>query len=210
MLLNLLRRLGHGRWRALLSPYLDGRLTPVQGRRLEEHLATCDRCQRQLAELRATVELLRSLPQEEVPRSFVLTPAMVPAVAPTPPAYRMVPAGAAVAAVLLAFLLAADVSGLLQGGGTATGTTVTPQAQAERALAPAEKAAPAAIEDRAAAAVAPSPTPLAVPAPERAAAAPEEGASPLWRGLEAALAAALVGLAAGTVALWRRRRRAAM
>lgn len=55
-----------------LSAYLDGELDARQRARVERHLATCAACQRELATLRATVELLHQVPAKPVPRSFVL------------------------------------------------------------------------------------------------------------------------------------------
>ena len=39
-------------------PYLDGRASPAERRRLEEHLATCNACRVQLDELRAVLGVL--------------------------------------------------------------------------------------------------------------------------------------------------------
>ena len=61
----------------LLSAYLDGELSPRAQEDLEARLASDSALQEQLDELRHTVGLLQSMPQEEVPRNFLLTPAMV-------------------------------------------------------------------------------------------------------------------------------------
>lgn len=220
---SFLNRFRRNRWRSLLSPYLDNRLPPAQRQRLEEHLAACEKCREELAELRATVMLLQRFPQEEVPRSFAVIRDMVPASARAPVSYRMMPAGAAVAAVLLALVLTADVSGLLQSSATQRDMAAP---QAERAMTTADKAAEPSPQPQAEGAQAPSapiaPTPTPVPPatatpeqglvlrPEPASTATEEATPALWRALEIGLAAALVGLVAGSIILWQRRRRAAI
>lgn len=55
-----------------LSAYVDHQLTPAEMAAARAHLATCPACGRELAELRATVALLRELPQYLPRRSFQL------------------------------------------------------------------------------------------------------------------------------------------
>jgi anti-sigma factor RsiW len=55
-----------------LSTWLDQQLTPEEQASCHAHLEDCARCQYALNNLRQTVNLLRSLPQLEVPRSFAL------------------------------------------------------------------------------------------------------------------------------------------
>jgi hypothetical protein len=55
-----------------LSALLDGQLSSDERSQWDEHLKTCEQCQQELAELRLTVNLLRTLPQPELPRSFAL------------------------------------------------------------------------------------------------------------------------------------------
>jgi Putative zinc-finger len=55
-----------------LSALLDGEVLAEEKTREEAHLATCQRCQQELASLRRTVALLRALPQPALPRSFEL------------------------------------------------------------------------------------------------------------------------------------------
>ena len=57
---------------AQLSALLDGEVSAEEKTRWEAHLATCQRCQQELASLRRTVALLRALPQPALPRSFAL------------------------------------------------------------------------------------------------------------------------------------------
>ncbi|GAC1389469.1 MAG: hypothetical protein NVSMB38_03790 [Ktedonobacteraceae bacterium] len=66
---------------ARLSAFIDGQLSSEEQAQSETHLHDCKICQRQLAELRQTVELLRALPRPALPRSFAL-PTAEPIVAP--------------------------------------------------------------------------------------------------------------------------------
>ena len=61
----------------LLSAYLDGELSPSAREDLETRLEFDSGLRERLDEMRHMVDLLRSMPQEEVPRNFLLTPAMV-------------------------------------------------------------------------------------------------------------------------------------
>lgn len=69
---------------AQLSAYLDQELAPDEIALCATHMQTCQRCQTALADLRFTSALLHSIPQVEVPRSFVLPTNLV--VLPTTPA----------------------------------------------------------------------------------------------------------------------------
>ncbi|WP_298402165.1 anti-sigma factor [uncultured Chloroflexus sp.] len=60
----------------LLSAYLDNELAPADRTALEQRLASEPRLRRELAELRATRDLLREQPWVTPPRSFTLTPDM--------------------------------------------------------------------------------------------------------------------------------------
>lgn len=71
------------RFREMISPYIDGRITEAERQALESHLASCQGCRQELESLRTTVGLLHRLPLAEVPRSFTVVetrPAAVPAV----------------------------------------------------------------------------------------------------------------------------------
>ena len=57
-----------------LNAYLDHQLSPQEMVAARAHLATCPACGRELAELRATVALLRELPQYLPRRTFQLGP----------------------------------------------------------------------------------------------------------------------------------------
>ncbi len=68
-----------------LSAFLDKQLSPPEQAVFDAHLASCQQCQSRLADLRLTVALVRALPQEDVPRSFVLPSRLAPvAERPTP------------------------------------------------------------------------------------------------------------------------------
>ena len=56
----------------LLSAYVDGEVTAEEAREVEELLASSEDARRELAELQATVDLVRGLPELELPRSFAL------------------------------------------------------------------------------------------------------------------------------------------
>ncbi len=55
-----------------LSASLDKQLSPQEQAVFDAHLTSCQQCQNKLADLRLVATLLHSLPQEEVPRSFML------------------------------------------------------------------------------------------------------------------------------------------
>ncbi|MBI2914051.1 MAG: zf-HC2 domain-containing protein [Chloroflexi bacterium] len=113
----------HRRFRDRLSASIDGQLNPRQAGALEAHLASCAGCRRHLEELRATVAALRDLPQEEVPRSFALTPQHIarPAAGARVAPAQALTTGLRLAGVALAFALAvvliADLGGIGGGGG---------------------------------------------------------------------------------------------
>ena len=56
--------------RSQLSAYADGELTPTAARRVEEHLAGCEGCAREHAELQRLVNLTCRIPMEELPASL--------------------------------------------------------------------------------------------------------------------------------------------
>ncbi|MBI4198233.1 MAG: zf-HC2 domain-containing protein [Chloroflexi bacterium] len=105
---------GRHRWRARLSAYIDGRLSPGERSALEAHLAGCEPCRKELAELTSVVALLRSVPQVAAPRSFTLRQA--PAQHPWWLRYEAPLRFAATATVVL--LVAVVVGDLLFSGPT--------------------------------------------------------------------------------------------
>lgn len=56
----------------LLTIYVDGRATPQERQRIEDHLAACEACRAAVAEQFAIVALLGGLRDEPAPRSFRL------------------------------------------------------------------------------------------------------------------------------------------
>jgi len=63
----------HARLKRRLSEYLDGGLAGRAKARMAQHLEHCAECRNELAELRGTVLLLRSLPAEEEAPEFLAT-----------------------------------------------------------------------------------------------------------------------------------------
>ena len=119
MLKKLFNR-GHGRFLEMLSDHVDGELPEAERIALEEHLQGCDSCTEELESLRATVQMLRRMPEVEAPRSFRIAPATV--AAPTPPPERPVLLWAmrvstALAVVAFTVMVAGNVTGLWGGGG---------------------------------------------------------------------------------------------
>ncbi|MFH1559990.1 MAG: zf-HC2 domain-containing protein [Chloroflexota bacterium] len=108
--MGLFNRWSHGRFRDLLSPYIDRRLDGPQVAALEEHLATCDPCQEELQTLRATVNLLQALPHATPRRSFAFTER--PQVSRVAPAYLWgMRAATAMTSIAVVLLVAGDLLG---------------------------------------------------------------------------------------------------
>jgi len=61
-----------------LSAFFDKQLSPGEQAVFDAHLSTCQQCRQNLSDLRLTVALLRAMPEEEVPRSFVLPSRLAP------------------------------------------------------------------------------------------------------------------------------------
>lgn len=132
-----------------LSAFLDKQLSPPEQAVFDAHLASCQQCQSRLADLRLTVALVRALPQEEVPRSFVLPSRLAPvAERSTPRPARVTPVpqqrGARVyvlqrtvrvvstlAAVLALIFILSGILPFLQfgGGGASTASEAVPSNQ---------------------------------------------------------------------------------
>ena len=55
-----------------LSASFDKQLSSQEQAVFDAHISTCQQCQNKLSDLRLTAALLHALPEEEVPRSFVL------------------------------------------------------------------------------------------------------------------------------------------
>ena len=148
---------------AQLSAYLDDALPASERRKLERRLAADSGLRKMLDELRAVKTNLRELPLVKPPRSFTLTPKTVGAQPSRRTWERVAPAmnwATAIAALLFAVLLTADLSG---GFSTARELAAPAPEAAMLAQAPAEVNSGA---------VAVSPTALA---PAAGAAAPTVG-----------------------------------
>ena len=61
----------HEEVREALDGYLEGDVGSAERRRVDEHLSVCASCRAEHRELRATLDLLRGLPDPEPPASFV-------------------------------------------------------------------------------------------------------------------------------------------
>lgn len=57
----------------VLNDYVDGRLDPVTVGRVEEHVRTCTQCSEELADLRALLSGVASLPREVLPGDDIWT-----------------------------------------------------------------------------------------------------------------------------------------
>lgn len=93
----------------LLSAYIDNQVSAEQRHRMEAHLRTCASCSDELSSLRATVDLLRSLPVVPAPRSFTLPARAAPRPSLSPAFFYLRNATAAVAVLLVALLAGGPV-----------------------------------------------------------------------------------------------------
>ncbi len=99
----------------LLSAYLDGAVTPAERAMVEASIATDPALRDRATDLRATVALLRALPQPVPRRTFILTAEQAAAIRPPQTAritrlFPTVTALSAVAAVLALALLLGDLA----------------------------------------------------------------------------------------------------
>jgi Putative zinc-finger len=118
-----------------LSALLDRQLPPAEQQRAEQHLATCPDCGEELERLRATVGLLRELPQVEPPRVFSLPATTLRSGPRSSLALRLVPwtRAAGALAALFVVLLSVDLLTTSSTGQPALAPTSEPRP----ALAPA-------------------------------------------------------------------------
>ncbi len=101
----------------LLSAYLDGEVTPEEAREAHDVLADSEEARRELAELQATVDLVRTLPEPELPRSFALDAAPEKRWTLWWPSVRTTGLAASVATMLLVGLVAGDMMNVLDQAG---------------------------------------------------------------------------------------------
>jgi hypothetical protein len=159
----------------LLSAYLDGQVSPDERGVVDAALAADPAVRARAADLRATVALLRALPQPAPRRTFILTPEQAATIRPVrvPWLTRLFPAVAVVSAVA-AVLCLALIAGDLATGGFSTKKAVT---TARPAI---ESVSDATATPVTSAAIAPTTAPAATTAAAPAAAAapaPVNGAS---------------------------------
>ena len=98
----------------LLSAYVDGEVTAEEAREVEELLASSEDARRELAELQATVDLVRGLPDLDLPRSFALDAAPKKRWTTWWPSVRMTGLATSVATMLLVGLVAGDMLDVLE------------------------------------------------------------------------------------------------
>ncbi len=98
----------------LLSAYVDGEVTAEEAREVEELLASSEDARRELAELQATVDLVRGLPDLELPRSFALDAAPEKRWTMWWPSIRTTGLATSVATMLLVGLVAGDMLDVLE------------------------------------------------------------------------------------------------
>lgn len=143
----------------LLSAYLDDALSPGEHELVRTHLDGCERCQRQLRDLRATSRLIGGLPQLAPRRS------LVPRLERAPVWLRPIRLLGAMGSGLFVFLFIASAvlnSGASLGGGASTAEQLAEKGQFGAAVnALASDAAKQRAESATAATSAPAPVPAA-------------------------------------------------
>ncbi len=118
-MLGFFKKRQHSGLRDLLSAYIDGQTTELESSRVEAHLAVCGECRAELESLRGTVSLLRSFPEYELPRSFVLTQAPAPVRTAAPKVVWTARLATSFAGIVLLALVLGDALGVVsQSTGT--------------------------------------------------------------------------------------------
>lgn len=166
----------------MLSPYIDGRLSPLEREKIESHVEGCEACRWELESLEATVNLLQRVAMVSPLRSFALpevAPKPHPATLRRPVAFGALRVATAVAVLVLAFLFLGDALHLFGAGliGERLAQQVTPM--------------PGEVLDMGG--------------------APPEGEGYAWplRQLELAMVGVVVALGGATAILWQKRRKGA-
>ena len=135
----------------LLSAYVDGEATAEEACEVEELLASSGDARRELAELQATVDLVRGLPELELPRSFALDAAPKKRWTLWWPTVRTTGLATSVATMLLVALVAGDMLDVLEqarfGGDDSEYASDESAFAAAAAPAPAPESAAAAAMD---------------------------------------------------------------
>jgi len=112
--------------RGMLSPYIDGELSPADSERVESHVEMCDACRRELESLRETVGLLQRVEMVPPPRSFTIAPPQ-PARRPAAVfAFAALRAATAFAVVMLVFFSLGYAFDRFDEGIVLTGHAATP------------------------------------------------------------------------------------
>jgi putative zinc finger protein len=104
---------------AELSAYIDGALAPAAQAAVEGHLVTCDLCRAHVAQLRATVSLMRALPDPVPSRRLVPRLARAPAWLAPLRTLMTLASGAAVF-LFIASAVLTNITFLAGGSGTTT------------------------------------------------------------------------------------------
>jgi len=137
----------HQRVGEMLSAYIDGELSASEVELVERHLKECAACARSLETLRATVELVRRLPQVPAPRSFTIAPAIQPLRFQMRWDYAHLRGATALVALLLAIALSIDiVSQRLPLAGAPAELAIAPSPAVEMKAALKEAATEGALE----------------------------------------------------------------
>ena len=164
-----------------LNAYLDGQLTADRAAQVEQHVAACAACARDLKELQATRVLVRDLPQLRAPRTFV-----VPAPEPAEPRWQSLLGwgwrlgSAASAACVLVAALAMNRPAPTSFSGMESSAAVAKNEAPARAPAPQaaqERSALTARDSAAGSAAAPPAVPALAPAATQVAVAPTVGST---------------------------------
>jgi len=99
----------------LASAYLDGETTPEESERLRRHLAECDDCRDEVADIHMARSALRAMPILEVPVELLESLDLVPNVVPLrkrPPMWIAAAAAALIMFVTFAAALTPDPVGV--------------------------------------------------------------------------------------------------
>ncbi len=96
----------------LLSAYLDRQLNPRQQRRLEARLDIEPKLQAGLEEIRQTRLLIKAAPQLKAPRSFRLTPEMLPQSAGRSRFFPVLQFSSAIASLIFVLVVMGDIFGI--------------------------------------------------------------------------------------------------